>query len=92
MRKVRPQGPNHLFAQPSGSRIHQMGAGGACRKGGGPGESGSGFTVLRADNLESLKPAAFVFGDINIVFGIHGSADCIKELAREEKPVAMTSR
>src|SRR5205085_4190971 len=40
--------------------------------------------VLRTDNFKSLKPAAFVFGNINVAFGIHGSTDGIKELALEE--------
>ena len=48
--------------------------------------------MLRTDNLEFLQPAAFVFGDVNIAFGIHGSPDGIKELALEEKSVAVTGR
>src|SRR6516225_895263 len=91
MRKVRPQGPKPFVAQPSGSRTRYVGAAGACRKGL-PGEMCSGLTALRADNFESLKPAAFVFGNINIAFGIDGSTDRVKELAREEKPSAVTER
>ena len=47
---------------------------------------------LWADNFESLEPAAFVFGNIDIAFGIHGGTDGIKELALEEKPRTMSDR
>ena len=46
-------------------------------------------TVLWTDNFEPLKPAAFVFGNIDIALGIHGGANGIEELAREEKPRAV---
>src|SRR3981081_2965834 len=49
-------------------------------------------TVLRTDNFESLKPAAFVFGNIDIAFRIHGGTNGIKELALEEKPRAVADR
>jgi hypothetical protein len=39
-----------------------------------------------------LKPAAFVFGNINIAFGIHGGTNGIKELALKEKPRAVADR
>jgi hypothetical protein len=48
--------------------------------------------VVPTDSFESLKPATFVFGDIDIASGIHGSANGIKELAREEKPGAVADR
>ena len=48
--------------------------------------------MLRTDDFESLKSAAFVFGNIDIAFGIHGGANGIKELARKEKPSATADR
>ena len=48
--------------------------------------------MLRTDDFESLKSAAFVFGNIDIAFGIHGGANGIKELALEEKPRAVADR
>lgn len=48
--------------------------------------------MLRTYNFESLKPAAFVFGNIDIAFGIHGGTNSIKELALEEKPRAVADR
>jgi len=50
------------------------------------------FLRLWTDGFEPLKPAAFVFGNIDIAFGIHGGANGIEELALEEKPRAMTDR
>lgn len=47
---------------------------------------------LWTHNLESLKPAAFVLRNIDIALGIHGGANSIKELAREEKPSAAADR
>jgi hypothetical protein len=48
--------------------------------------------ALRTHNLEFLKPAAFVLRNIDITLGIHGGANGIKELAREEKPSAAADR
>ncbi len=48
--------------------------------------------ALRSHNLESLKPAAFVLRNIDIALGIHGGANGIKELAREEKASAAADR
>jgi hypothetical protein len=48
--------------------------------------------MLRTDKLESLKPAAFVLRNKDIALGIHGGANGIKELAREEKPSAAADR
>src|SRR5260370_1677244 len=44
---------------------------------------------LWTDGFEPLQPAAFVFGNIDIAFGIHGGANGIEELALEEKPRAV---
>jgi len=49
-------------------------------------------TGLRTDSFESLKPAAFVLRNIDIALGIHGGANGIEELAREEKPGAAADR
>src|SRR5271163_3423449 len=48
--------------------------------------------ALRTDGFESLKPAAFVFGNIDIAFGIHGGTNGIEELALEEKTGAVANR
>jgi len=48
--------------------------------------------MLRIDNFEPLKPAAFVFRHIDIAFGIHGRTNGIKELTLEEKPRAVADR
>src|SRR6516225_3959027 len=50
--------------------------------------SSSRWWPLWADNFESLQPAAFVFGNVDVAFGIHGGPNGIKQLAREEKPGA----
>jgi hypothetical protein len=42
--------------------------------------------TLWTDNFEPLQPPAFVFSNVDISFGIHGGADRVEELAREEKP------
>ena len=44
---------------------------------------------LWTDGFEPLQPAAFVFGNIDVAFGIHGGANGIEELALEEKPRAV---
>jgi hypothetical protein len=46
-------------------------------------------TVLWTDNFEPLKPAAFVFGNIDIAFGIHRGTNGIEELALEEQSRAV---
>ena len=48
--------------------------------------------MLRTDSFESLKPATFVFGNVDVAFGIHSGANGIKELAREKKPGAVANR
>jgi len=48
--------------------------------------------TLRTDYFESLKPAALVFGDIDIPFGIHRGTNSVKELARKKEPRAVTDR
>ena len=44
------------------------------------------------DSFEPLKPAAFVFGNIDIALGIHCGANGIEELPLEEKPRAVADR
>jgi hypothetical protein len=39
-----------------------------------------------------LQPAAFVFGNVDIAFGIHGGTNGIEQLTREEKPGAVADR
>jgi hypothetical protein len=51
-----------------------------------------GQAALWTDNFEPLQPPAFVFGNVDIAFGIHGGAYRIEELAREEKPRTVADR
>lgn len=48
--------------------------------------------ALWTDNFEALQAAAFIFGNIDIAFGIHGGANGVEELTLKEKPRAMADR